>query len=410
MRNEEVTKHYSLKILFGPMFGCELYLPADDYFIIINPGVTLLDKNIELETERDHAVHYASNTLYIPCDISSPNITLFLSDPTIDGEHLYFNIEVHDEQGNCRKSSFKSNDIFTHEHIKIAVKCSDDVWSPDIKNHHLMPSLTASGYDSTRRKIRNKKILATFCTVFFVFLVIGLLSFFSYYKVSSDKQLISLSEVFSGAPGSLEIVKGHNDKYIYILAQNFQDMEWAKEAVNKLSEHNNLIPVLLSNSKKNIITELYNTGYPVLQLDFSSPTHPVLTMYRTLSSDDELALKNIVFEKIPFAHSIDFNIKTKEHLINEARQGLERLNIHYRQINMNDGYSLVVRDALNDNTLNALRNFIHKFDQQWGSTVITFSINLDENWLQNKSYVDSSSGYLFLNPRHWYFPLKNKEF
>ncbi|EDA8457966.1 hypothetical protein A4K18_24395, partial [Salmonella enterica subsp. enterica serovar Bredeney] len=34
-------------------------------------------------------------------------------------------------------------------------------------------------------------------------------------------------------------------------------------------------------------------------------------------------------------------------------------------------------------------------------------INLNENWLQNKSYLENinGDGYVFLDPSHWYFPL-----
>ena len=407
MRNEEIMKHYSLKILFGPMFGCELSLPADDYFLIINPGLALLDKNAKLESDRDHAAHYTINTLYIPCDVVSPNITLYLSQPFVDNETISFNIEIHDEKENCFKSCIRENDIFIHEHIKLSLKRSEDAWSENIKNYHLTPLVSVPDTDSVRHLITKKNRLTVFAVALFI--IICLLPVFIYHKISADRQVTSLSEVLSGAPAQLDIVKGRDNGCIYILAPNVQGMEWAKEAINKLKNQQNLILVLLSKNKKDIINELYNTGYPVLQLDFSSAKYPVLAIYRSLLPREESSLKALVLKKIPFALDVGFIIKTKEQLKFDARQGLERLNIPFRQINMDSGYSLIVRDALSDNSLNALGNFIYKFNQQWGNTVITFSINLDENWLQNKSYVDSSSGYLFLNPRHWYFPLKNKE-
>jgi len=187
-------------------------------------------------------------------------------------------------------------------------------------------------------------------------------------------------------------------------------MEWAKEAINKMHIQENIFLVLLSKNKKDIIDELSQMGYPVLQFDYSSPEHPVLAIYRTLTHQEEIDLIKITLQKIPYALSINFIIKTKEQLVQDARQGLDKLNVHYRLISTATGYSLVIRDALSDNTLQSLYEFISIFNQQWGDIVITFSINLDENWLQNKSYLDSTKGYLFLNPRHWYFPLNNKEF
>lgn len=407
MTKEKIKKNYTIKILFGPMFGCELHLPADDYFLIINAGLTLQNNTNEQGVAYEHAAQYTTNTLYIPCSTASPNITLHLPDYSINDKQTCCNIEVHDENGNHYKSSLKENDIFIHEHIRLAIKCSDDVWSDDIKNYHSRLTSAERNSISIIKMIKKKNVLVT---VFAVLLFLMALSFFVYHKMSTNHQVIALSEVMSGAPSPLEIVKGREDKNIYILAQKFREMEWAKEAIHKLKDKNNLIPVLLSKSQKDIIDELSNIGYPVLQVDYSSPKHLIFAVYRDLTTSEEMSLKNLILKKTPYALDVSFIIKTKPQLIKEARQGLDRLNIFYRQIVTTNGYSLVIKDSLSDNSLNALRDFINKYNHQWGNTVITFSINLDENWLQNKSYVDSSKGYLFLNPRHWYFPISNKEF
>ena len=410
MINEELNKNYSLKILFGPMFGCELHLPANDYFIIINPAPSLQEKSSELVTGEDneHAAYYAVSTLYIPCDLNSPNISLHLSERYQDDESYYFDIEIHDENGNNYKSSLRENDVFIHEHIRLAIKQSDDQWSDSIKNFRSLPLITATENNTQKKTNRNRLV-----TIFVVLALSAMLLFMStfiYSKISTDRQVISLSEGLSGAPAPLEVVKGRENKNIYILAQKSREMEWAKEAINKMHIQENIFLVLLSKNKKDIIDELSQMGYPVLQFDYSSPEHPVLAIYRTLTHQEEIDLIKITLQKIPYALSINFIIKTKEQLVQDARQGLDKLNVHYRLISTATGYSLVIRDALSDNTLQSLYEFISIFNQQWGDIVITFSINLDENWLQNKSYLDSTKGYLFLNPRHWYFPLNNKEF
>ncbi len=411
MINEELNNNYLLKVLFGPMFGCELHLPANDYFLLINPALNLQGKNTELVSggEHEHAAHYAMSTLYIPCDLSSPNISLRLSQCYQDDEGFYFDIEIHDENGNNYKSSFRENNIFTHEHIRLAVKRSDDEWSDDIKNFRALPLITERENDNTSNRTNKNRLVTTFVSLVLIAIFL-FLSIFIYYKISADQQVISLSEGLSGSPAPLEVVKGRENKNIYILAQKSREMEWAKEAIHKIHSQDNLFLILLSKNKKDIIDELSQMGYPVLQLDYSSPQHPVLAIYRTLTHKEEIDLIKKTLQKIPYALSINFIVKTKEQLVRDARQGLDKLNIHYRLINTATGYSLVIRDALSDNTLNSLYEFISTFTQQWGDIVITFSINLDENWLQNKSYLDSKKGYLFLNPRHWYFPLNNKEF
>jgi len=399
-----------MKVLFGPMFGCELYLPANDYFLIINPALALLDKNTELESDHEHAASYAENTLYIPCDLASPNIMLRLSEFSQDDDgDIYFDIEIYDENGSNYKASLRENDIFTHEHIRLAVKCSDKEWSDDIKNHHAITPITTVNNDENQKKINKKRLISIFSGLLIIVTILFLTTFI-YYKISADQQVISLSEVLSGAPAPLEIIKDRENKNIYILAQRSREMEWTKEAIHKMKNQDNLFLILLSKNKIDTIDELTKIGYPVLQFDYSLPKSPVLAIYRSLTPTEEVDLRKLVLQKIPYAVSVSFIVKTKEQLIRDARQGLDRLNIHYRLINTATGYSLVIRDSLSDNSLNSLHEFIDRFNQQWGSLIITFSINLDENWLQNKSYVDSAKGYLFLNPRHWYFPLNNKEF
>lgn len=204
----------------------------------------------------------------------------------------------------------------------------------------------------------------------------------------------------------VDIVRGRDNNLIYVLTQNFQAMEWTREALFKLQDRDSVVPVWLTQQRNEVISQLANAGYPVLQIDYSKPQQPAIALYRGLTLQEEQNFKAIVLQKIPFALDIKILVKTKDQLLQDARQGLDRLHIYYRQINSTSGYALVVRDALSDSALRSLQHFIKQFNHQWGSRVINFSINLDENWLQDKSYVDSSDGYLFLNPRHWYFPLK----
>jgi len=218
MINEELNKNYSLKILFGPMFGCELHLPANDYFIIINPAPSLQEKSSELVTGEDneHAAYYAVSTLYIPCDLNSPNISLHLSERYQDDESYYFDIEIHDENGNNYKSSLRENDVFIHEHIRLAIKQSDDQWSDSIKNFRSLPLITATENNTQKKTNRNRLV-----TIFVVLALSAMLLFMStfiYSKISADRQVISLSEGLSGAPAPLEVVKGRENKNIYILA------------------------------------------------------------------------------------------------------------------------------------------------------------------------------------------------
>lgn len=407
---DSTQPNYTLKILFGPMFGCELHLPADDYFLIINPALTLQDKTDSLESPHEHAAHYTQNTLYIPSDSPSPNITLFLSE-SLDNDGIKgFRTAINDVEGSY-DSTIHVNKVFTLGPVRFALKFSEDEWSDEIR-HLNQPADSNIQYSDKQSamSLKKKKMRAIFLGTPLLMLLMVLASLVWFKKIDSEQRVLTLSEILVGAPSPLDIVKARDNNSIYVLAHNFQEMEWAKEALFKLKENPNVIPVWLKEQKLAVVAQLQRSGYPVMQIDYAKPQHPLLAVYRQPTAVEEAALKASVLQNIPFALDISLKVRAKKQLLQEARQGLDRMHITYRQIDTSNGYGLIVRDALSDNALSTLRYFINDFNQQWGNSVINFSINLDENWLQNKSYVDSSNGYLFMSPRHWYFPIKQGYF
>lgn len=401
----EEHKKFTMKVLFGPMFGCELHLPASEYFLIIGQGLAFQEASSTILTSGEHAATYTQNTLFIPCDMPSPNIILHLSAMSRDENgHEGYCIEV---QG-CDKNFsvlLKENELFVYEHICFAIKRCEDEWSDDIKNFNLSSEIEGK-FGGQKKKGTNKKKRSFIVSTIILLSLIMVAGIIPYKKWKKDQKTLMLSEVLVGAPMPIKIVHGRDNNLLYVLTQDIQAMEWAKEALFKLKKEDSVVLVWLFQQKKEVVSQLANAGYPILQINYTDPQHPIVALYRELRTQEELRFKSIILQKIPFALDIKFLVKNKDQLLQEARQGLDRLNIYYRQINTSDGYALVVRDALSDSVLQDLQHFIKQFNHRWGNSIINISINLDENWLQNKSYVDSSKGYLFLNPRHWYFPLK----
>lgn len=391
--------HFTLKILFGPMFGCELQLTNEDYFIIIDPQSAL---------DSADSVHYAPSTLYIPCDLPSPNILLSLSKVYQGDATICVDVTINRLNHNYQ-SVLHENEIFCDEHIRFAFKRNEELWHEKIKNYSFNQALqTRSEHNkSLSPKNTNSRVISSVLALLVVLVVI-ITGYF--YKVDEYEHHVStLNETLSDASFPYDIVKDRDNRFIYILVSNLYDLEWLKEALFKLKEKTSVVPVWISQQKKVVVSQLLQVGYPVLQLAYNTPLQPVITVSRQLTSNEEKSLKIAVLKNIPFATEVVITIKSKEQLLSEARNGLDRLNIHYRQINTNTGYSLIVRDALSDVIISALRHFIQEFESKWGNSIVNFSINLEENWLVNKSYIDSTNGYLFLNPQHWYFPINSGE-
>ncbi|MEH4929664.1 PrgH/EprH family type III secretion apparatus protein [Enterobacter cloacae] len=392
-----------LKVLFGPMFGCELQLPEEDYFLIIDQGNS--QDISDLPVQGEHAAAFTENTLYLPCGLASPNLMLRLSSPAQGEDNKWgYPIEICGSNGIFHRV-IGINEIFSHEHISLAIKRSKDDWSDTIKNYNQTisanPTHSIQGENSFTYQ---KKSAFLLLAIALIFLIVGT-SFLWYKKKDNENLLYTIEQELAGSPFSLSILHGRSDNIIYVLASKYQAKEWAQKTIFKMKKNHSIIPIWLSQFGKEAVSQLTAAGYPVIQMDYTNPQKPVVVLFRDLAPHEEESLKGCVFQITPFAQEIKTRVRTKSQLLKEARQGLERQNIYYRQINTPDGYALVVRDALSDNAFRALHHFIKEFTRQWGDRVINFSINLDENWLQDKSYLDSENGYLFLNPRHWYFPL-----
>lgn len=399
--------NFTLKILFGPMYGSELHLIAEDYFIIINSGSVFTKMKSESIPAQDHPVNYTHNTLYIPCDVPSPNLLLRLSKFLDSDEVNNTSVEIYG-LSDMYETTLSENKIFMHQHIRFAFKRTEDEWHPEIRDYnslHADKILLLEKGEKTKSKTKGRMLI-----YFFLFSLVACLIGLPVYwhkKKPENSHLLNLSEALAGSSSPLIIVKSRDEKSIFVLVQNLPDMEWVKEALFKLKENQSVIAVSLKQQQQHNIRKLLQADHPVLQLDYSSPQHPVIAVYRQLNHIEETSLKTDILENIPYASDVRIIFKSKDDLLNDARNGLDKLNVYYRQFNTETGYSLIIHDALNDVTLRNLRYFITDFERKWGNTHIKLTINLEEDWMINKSYFDSTNGYLFLNPRHWYFPLKS---
>lgn len=398
--------NFTLKILFGPMFGCELHLTEEDYFFIINSKNSLLPVSSGSSLEHAHSTHYTHNTLFIPCDFPAPNVLFRLSSLFRNERGSAVGIEVYDSS-EISITEIYENEVFIHENIRFAFKHSQEKWSDEIAGYKssniAINRSSQTGYTRDSRKIF-RRITFSLSIVTITLLVLILIYLYNHTN-SNQNHMTFLNQIISSTLAPVTIVKSRDKQTIFVLVSKKHEMERLRKTISINVENIKIIPLWVAQQKKIIVSQLIQLGYPVLQLDYSSPLHPVIIVHKKLDKNEEDSLKSVVLEKIPYALGTEVLFKSIEILLADARRGLDSLNIQFRQVGAGVGYSLIIRDALSDIILHRLADFIENFQLKWGNEVINFSINQDENWLINKSYVDSNDGYLFLTPRHWYFPL-----
>ncbi|NEG59863.1 PrgH/EprH family type III secretion apparatus protein [Pantoea agglomerans] len=405
MSHHSQNKDYTLKVLFGPLYGCELTLPPASYFFIVNSegsGSAQPTVTEQLSAEQQHCAQYAANTLYIPGNQPAPNFTLHLAKTAEDDAEQGFLVEILDADDSA-SVRIKENEIFTHGSICFALKQSDAQWSEEVINfqRRLDTDNHADTVITVHKKNFNKYVLG-------IIAILLLATICWYVEVNRAPPVVSLNKVFENAPTHVELIASRDGKAVYALANEHQTVEWVQAVIHKRDSGSKLILFDVASESESLIARFSRAGYPVLQIDFSSPAQPVIALYREMKASERKAFKQFVLQKIPFASDFGTRVRTKEQLRQDASTILDRLNIYYRVIKTPDGYAFIVQDALSDTALAGLQRFIHNFNRQWGDSIISFSFNMNEDWLRDKSYLDSSSGYIFLNPKHWYF-INNKE-
>lgn len=398
---------FTLKILFGPMFGCELSLPADDYFFNIHPGIRQHNICNDTQKEIENLASFTCKTLYIPCESDSPNLLLHLSKKSkTDGKQGYI-IDILSIDGSI-STLIEENVIFQHKNIRLAFKKNENKWSEEISTcnwHKKNISISSSEIDIQKENfIKLNKITYCFLTMIILF-ICGLVFWYKHSQQSNN--VVSLNAALAGSPAPLKIIKSDNN--IYIFGDGYQEIAWLNEVLYKMNEGDKVTPVWTQKMRKEVIKKLHNKGFPALQLDLTMPEFPQLYTYRKLDNEQEASLKEQAHQMLPYAKHIDVFFKEKELLVKEAQHGLERIQIPYLRISTGTGYALIIKDDLSDSSINSLNGFITEFYNQWGDQIVNFSINMNENTLKDKSYFNAKEGYIFISPQHWYFPLNKKD-
>lgn len=405
--NSSDSNGYYFKVLFGPMYGSELFLTCDDYFFIIQRSSEFSSTTALTE---DNAIAYAHNMVYLPCECetASPNMTLRLKDEGGSPLLSHYQIETI-STGQNERLEVAFNTVFQNGNICFAVRSEHEEWSQAVKDF-IRPAATiapplpkGSTVPLAVHITRDKRWWFALSAVFFIAILAGYVLYPFGLTDHSNREKISLTSLLTTSPFPGTVVKGRDDVF-YIITTSYDGLVWIRHALDRHPELTSVMPVWLSEQQKKTVDTLRNNGFPVIQLDVTDLHTPTILVSGGLNPAQQTQLRDLTFRQLPFISGARIASHTADEIAGIARSGLSRLQIDYRTIKTPQGYTYVVRDALSDSTLMSLRNFINAFYAKWGNTVVTISINLNENWLDNKSYVNSAKGYLFMDPYHWYFP------
>lgn len=140
-----------------------------------------------------------------------------------------------------------------------------------------------------------------FFIVLSIFFVLIYIAWYTYSLQSSH--VASLNTILSGSPASLKIIK--SDNKIYIFGEGYQEITWLHDVLYKLNETTKVIPIWTAKTRKEVIKNLHNKGFPILQLDLTLPEFPQLYTYSKLDDEQESSLKILAYQSLPYEKRID---------------------------------------------------------------------------------------------------------
>lgn len=393
---------YTLKVLFGPLYSTELTLPAETYLLITGKEPQFR----QLIQEMPQHSQFIDNVLHIPGDSLLPNIRLFLPEVQNDKEDAsnYIRAEIinPDASSEC---SITENSIFKHGGLVFAIKKSAASWSDEVIHYQAGHALQKSFVKTNTAKRQHFTKFKLFCggIIFISLLLAGCC--FLYQQHHSP--ILSLTSMLSGSTGPVKLLTGRDGK-IYALTEKYRDQQWVQESLYKVSRQKDVIPILLPQKQREIVSQLFLKKIPVLQLMMDSPEKPVVQIVGSPDLKMKNELHNILLKEFPFARDIVISSVDADKLHQQINDSLKKMHILYQEVRTDNGYAYIINDKLSDSALYNLQTFIEEFHRQWGETFITFNINLDESWLDGKSYLAAQNGYLYINQHHWLFPTTQK--
>jgi type III secretion system PrgH/EprH family protein len=382
-----------LRLLNGPLSGCEYHLNGDTTLVVAGAASTLLGAMAHKEAAERPV--FPESAIVVPMDGGS-NFEIILDDNARDGFRLrtlapQLEEYVRPYQEVCRVGT-----------LAFAVRPADADWAPGIVD--ALPT-AAEPEDVTPRQRSWLIRMLLGVIALFALLALGLALWMT---LKDNQRVAEVAAVVTGSSGQYRLLKG-SDGAIYIFADSERDVSWARQALTR----EGLIAsarVSTLRDEELRLCKLLLESYPTLsfhRVKLANSARPVVVLSQErahISSKERQALTASLATWMPYAESIGIATWSDAMLDEQARAGLDRLGIAYERVGNADSVTYTVQGSLNDIELARLQVFTDSFYRDFGTRYIYFSVALKDDWLKGKSFKYGGPGYVKMTQQHWFFP------
>lgn len=201
-----------------------------------------------------------------------------------------------------------------------------------------------------------------------------------------------------------QVLQGR-DQLIYVLVDSQREATWTRQVLMR-HQLEGVALIVTAQEQQRLEQQLlaFEPGLAIRLLDLSAPRHPVLVL---AGEPPEQGLKERLEQHLlriaPYAEHLEFRLQDDRASVEQAIAGLRQIGVPFRREDPSGSVALRIEGNLQDSQLEAVRRFIRRFEQQWGTRFVHFSIVLQDDRLKGLSYQVGEQGYIKPSSTSWQF-------
>ncbi|MND66427.1 Type III secretion system protein PrgH-EprH (PrgH) [compost metagenome] len=201
-----------------------------------------------------------------------------------------------------------------------------------------------------------------------------------------------------------QVLQGR-DQLLYVLVDSLREAAWNRQVLMR-HQLGGVAVIVMAQEQQRLEQQLraLEPGLAIRLLDLSEPQRPLLVLAGTLPEQPlKSRLEQQLLRLAPYAGHLEFRLQDDSASIDQALAGLRQLGVPFRRSDQSGSVALRIEGNLQDSQLEATRRFIRRFEQQWGSGFVHFSIVLQDDRLKGLSYQAGEQGYIKSSSTSWQF-------
>ncbi|MEB0010305.1 PrgH/EprH family type III secretion apparatus protein [Glaciimonas sp. Gout2] len=382
---EKISEVAVLRFLNGPFHGCEYSLAEGRTLFVVGAMQDLIVCEVMPE--------FSNNTVVVPMPKGGINFEIILSSKVSDG----FLFRILDDTSEDQQQLFQ--DACSAGTVRFSVRPPGVEWVNSIQKNKLLVEVA----------VDKKSLLSTISWVggLAVLFFIMTLIIVTRKSFKEDEYVTEVTSAISGSISEYKILKGR-DSIVYVFANSDRDLAWGRQALIRrgLSDKVKISSLRLEESR---INKLLQSTYPNLafhRLNLDEVAKPVLMLSAertTLTSEIRTILIERMMHWMPYSDMIILDKWDDAMIEKQARTGLDRIGITYLSKHDDRRITFLTKGDLTDVELLNLQRFTHNFYQYFGVEYVHFSVDLEDDWLKNKSFKYNGNDYVKMTSKHWLF-------